>query len=375
MEEHKYEAGKILLEVSRVVNSSLDPDEVGKLVLRESRKAMSSDHASLFVLDDKSEHFILAGADGFSEDEMDNLKLLGAWETISDYIMKHKEPLVIDDVHSDSMFNTAELSVSGEKFPIDSFLAVPLETRGKLIGALMVSNIERPGHIFTDKDKDFLLALSNNMAIALLNARLYHKMKRQFLSTITSLTRAIDAKDSYTSGHSERVMKFAVAIGRELELDNDAMEKLRLASLLHDIGKIGVKESILMKPAKLLGYERRQIRMHPTIGARIVETIEDSEDMQRGIIEHHERFDGKGYPNHLKGEQISLIGRIIAVADVFDALTTDRPYQKGSVKDEIVERIQSESAAQFDPRVVTAFMLSYRNHPEIWNSESGEVKI
>lgn len=374
MAKHNYEAGKILLEVSRVVNSSLDPDEVEKLVLRESRKAMSADHASLFVLDDRSGHFILAGADGFSEDEMDNLKLLGAWEIISDYIMKNREPLVIDDIHSDARFNTSELSVSGEKFPIDAFLAVGLQVRGKLIGVLMVSNKERPGHIFTDEDKDFLLALSNNMSIALVNARLYNKMKRQFLSTITSLTRAIDAKDSYTSGHSERVMKYSVAIGKQLGLDNDTLETLRLASLLHDIGKIGVKESILMKPAKLLGYERRQIRMHPSIGARIVETIEDSDAMQRGILEHHERFDGRGYPNHLKGEQISLVGRIIAVADVFDALTTDRPYQKGHIKDEIVDKIQAESSSQFDPRVVAAFMLSYRAHPEIWNQDIGEVK-
>ncbi|MCX5677605.1 MAG: HD-GYP domain-containing protein [Candidatus Omnitrophica bacterium] len=197
-------------------------------------------------------------------------------------------------------------------------------------------------------------------------SRLYHKMKSLFLSTVTSLTRAINVKDSYTSGHSERVMKYALAIGREMVLDDQALENLGLASLLHDIGKIGVKESILMKPAKLLGHERQQMRMHPDIGARIVESIDGSNVMRRGIFEHHERYDGKGYPNRLKGDQISIEGRIIAVADVFDALTTDRPYQKGDSEDYAFQKITRESSSQFDPQVVAAFVISYKSHPEIW---------
>lgn len=366
-ENHKYEAGNILMNVSHVVSLSLDPDEVGKLVVSQSRKAMGSDHAALFLMEEKSEHLMLSTADGFSENEMDNLKLMGGWEVISDYMVKRKEPLAVNDVHEDPIFKAKKMPLSGEKFPFESFLAVPLETRGRIIGALMVSNRERPGHIFTENDKDLLLALSNNMAIALLNARLYHKMKSHFLSTITSLTRAIDAKDSYTSGHSERVMKYALAIGQEMGLEDEALENLRLASLLHDIGKIGVKESILMKPAKLLGYERRQIRLHPSIGARIIESMNDSHIIQRGILEHHERYDGKGYPNRLKGEQISIEGRIIAVADVFDALTTDRPYKNGYSKEEVFRKIQEEASSQFDPHIVALFASSYKKHPEIWN--------
>jgi putative nucleotidyltransferase with HDIG domain len=199
-----------------------------------------------------------------------------------------------------------------------------------------------------------------------IDARLYNKMRGLFLGVITSLTRAIDAKDNYTNGHSERVMKYTVAIGREMGLEGETLESLRLASLLHDIGKIGIKESILIKPAKLLGYERRQIKMHPSIGARIIESMDDSDAIRRGILEHHERYDGKGYPNRLKGKQISIEGRIIAVADVFDALTTDRPYQKGYSREEVFRKIEGESASQFDPQVVAAFAVSYKNHPEIW---------
>jgi len=366
MTNHRYEAGKILLEVSSVVNSSLDPDEVGRLVLKELRKAMGSGHASLFLMDEKSGRFTLAAADGFGEDDMYNLKLMGGWEVVTEYMLKRKEPLVVDNIYEDAVFKLKKLPFSGERFPVESFLAVPLETRGKIIGALMVSSKGRSTRKFTEEDKNLLLALSNNIAIALLNARLYHKMKSLFLSTVTSLTRAIDAKDSYTSGHSERVMEYTVAIGREMNINGETLENLRLASLLHDIGKIGVRESILMKPAKLLGYERRQIRMHPSIGARIIESIDDSEVIRRGILEHHERYDGKGYPNRLKGKQISIEGRIIAVADVFDALTTDRPYQKGYSREDIFRKIQDEASSQFDPRVVTAFVASYKKYPKVW---------
>lgn len=354
------------MEVSRAVSSSLDPDEVSKLVLKESRKAFGSDHASLFLRDEESGRLMLAAADGFSQNEMYNLKLMGGWEIINDYLDKKRKPIIVNDVHKDGIFKTKTLPVSHEQLPVESFLAVPLETRGRMIGALLISNRERPGHVFNKEDRDLLLALSNNMAIAIVNARLYDRMKTLFISTITSLTRAIDAKDSYTSGHSERVMKYAVAIGQELGLDEETLENLRLASLLHDIGKIGIKESILMKPAKLLGYERRQIRMHPAIGARIVESIDDSRVIQRGILEHHERYNGSGYPNRLKAEEISLEGRIIAVADVFDALTTDRPYQKSVLKADVFNKIQEGASSLFDPRVVAAFAASYKKHPEIW---------
>ncbi|MFH1190230.1 MAG: HD domain-containing phosphohydrolase [Candidatus Omnitrophota bacterium] len=365
--KRRYGTGKILLEVSRVVNSSMNPDEVSKLVLKELRKSTGSDHAALFLLDEKSGRFMLSAAEGFSEDEMDNLRLMGGWEVINDYMSKRKRPLIVDDIHKNAVFKFKNIPFMGEEFPMESFLAVPLKTREKVVGALMVSNRSRPGHKFTNKDRDLLLTLSNNIAVALLNARLYYKMKSLFVNTITSLTRAIDAKDSYTSGHSERVMKYTVAIGREMSLDEEMLENLRLASLLHDIGKIGIRESILMKPAKLLGYERRQMRMHPTIGARIIESMDDSDFIRRGILEHHERYDGKGYPNHLKGDQISLEGRIIAVADVFDALTTDRPYQKGYSKEGVFRKIQQEASAQFDPQVVAAFVTSYESQPEIWS--------
>jgi len=362
----KYEASKILLQVSRAVSSSLDLDKVGDLILEESSKALGTDHASLFLIDDNLKRLMLTKARGFSADQLDNINILGSWEMINEYVVKRKGPLIVNDVRDNPAFKDRQLPFAGTEFPIQSFLAVPLEAEGKIIGILIVSNKRRPGNLFTKEDEELLLTLSNNIAIALLNARLYHRLKNLFISTVTSLTRAIDAKDAYTSGHSERVMKYAVAIGHEMALDAETMENLRLASILHDIGKIGVKESILMKPAKLLGYERKQIRLHPAIGARIIESIDDSHKIIRGILEHHERYDGKGYPGRMKGTAISMEGRIIAVADTFDALTTDRPYHKGLSREEAYSEIKDASGSQFDQKVVNAFIKSFKDHHELW---------
>lgn len=364
----RYEAGSILSNVSRVVSSSLDMDKVSDLVLRESMKALKADNASLFLLDEVNKHLALAKARGFSGDEIDNIKLFGSWEVIKDQLVTKKKSLIVNDVHTNPIFRTKRLPFSHEKIPVKSFLAVPLMKDGSILGALIVSNRKRPGHLFTNEDRRLLVALSNHISIALLNAKLYQRMKNLFISTVKSLVRAIDAKDRYTSGHSERVMKYSLAIGKELKLDDERLENLRLSSLLHDVGKIGIKEKILYKPSNLSISERSQIMAHPSIGVNIVGTIDDSDKIINGIAQHHERFDGKGYPNGLKGTHISMEGRIIAVADTFDALTTNRPYQKGYSTKEAFFEIKRGSGTQFDPKVMKAFLLSFSKHPGLWKT-------
>jgi len=359
---HIYQAAKILLDVSRAVSSSLDLDTVTELVLKESRKAFGADYAALFLMDESVGRLTLSRADGFNEDEKENIELFGGWEYISAHLVDKKKPVMVNDIHEDEIFKD-------KKLPIQSFMAVPLEKDGTVVGVLIVSNKKRPGYNFTMEDEELLIGLSNNIAIALQNAKLYQSLKTLFISTVTSLTRAIDAKDAYTRGHSERVMKFAVAIGKEMGVSETVLENVRLASLLHDIGKIGIKESILMKPAKLLGYEKRQMKQHPGIGARIIETIDNSQRIVKGVLEHHERYDGKGYPNNIKGEGISLEARIIAVADTFDALTTDRPYQKGFPHQKAFDEIKHGASTQFDPMVVAAFISSYTKDPEFWTEQ------
>lgn len=362
----RYEAAKILLDVSRVVVSSLEPDRVSELVLKELTLALGADHASLFLIDEGSPYLILQKALGFSKDELDNIKLLGSWEVINEEVIKKHRPLVVNNIYKNPVFRSKILPFLHEKLPVRSFMAAPLERDGKIIGVLIVSNRKRPGHSFTKEDKELVSSLSNHIAIALINAKLYKRLKDLFISTVASLAKTIEAKDPYTGGHSERVMKYAVAIGKEMGLQEEVMENVRLSSLLHDIGKVGIKDDILLKTGDLSVLEREEIYRHPLIGAKIVETIADSHNIIRGILEHHERYGGGGYPHGLKGDAISLEARIIAVADAYDALTSDRPYQKRYLAKEVYHEIIKGSSIRFDPKVVKAFKQSYKKYPSIW---------
>jgi putative nucleotidyltransferase with HDIG domain len=184
------------------------------------------------------------------------------------------------------------------------------------------------------------------------NKRLY-RLNR---GTLTALARAIDAKSPWTAGHSERVTHLALKIGRILGLTQKQLENLEQAGLLHDIGKIGISAKILDKPGKLTDEEYRIICEHPVKGANILQPIEEYAEVMPVAMQHHEWFNGKGYPDGLSGEEISIGARILSVADVFDALTSDRPYREGMSVEIAIERIRESSGIQFDPKVVDAFL-------------------
>jgi putative nucleotidyltransferase with HDIG domain len=186
------------------------------------------------------------------------------------------------------------------------------------------------------------------------------ELERLFISAIESIVLALQAKDEYTEGHSRRVSADAAAIARELSLSEEEVENIRLAALLHDIGKVGAKESILNKPGKLTQEEGNHIRSHPLVAASILEPITPLKDTI-GYIKHvHEDYDGTGYPDGLTGEGIPLGARVIAVADVFDAMTSPRPYREAMTEDAVLDHLRSEAGRQFDPTVVEAFLEVYR---------------
>jgi HD-GYP domain-containing protein (c-di-GMP phosphodiesterase class II) len=180
-----------------------------------------------------------------------------------------------------------------------------------------------------------------------------------FLSSIRALAEAIDAKDPYTRGHSERVAEYAAAIATELKLPADEVERTRLSALLHDVGKIGVDDRIIRKPTALTEEEFEQMKTHPIKGAAIMSAIPQLADVIPGMKYHHEKWSGGGYPEGLKGEQIPLQARIVTVADTFDAMTTTRPYQKAMEIDYVIDRIRQFAAVRFEPSVVSAFLRAY----------------
>ena len=182
------------------------------------------------------------------------------------------------------------------------------------------------------------------------------KIRASFLSAITSLAYALEAKDKYTNGHSQRVADISVAIAKELDLPQESIERIRLAGLVHDIGKIGVRESVLNKPGRLTDEEFQHVQDHPEIGEHILAPIADDAEILRMVRNHHERYDGTGYPDRLKGNQILLGARILMVADAYEAMTSERPYRKAMKEDTAFIEIEHGKGTQFDPEIADAFL-------------------
>ena len=187
------------------------------------------------------------------------------------------------------------------------------------------------------------------------------KLERLSDEMILALARAIDAKDKYTNGHSFRVSDYSVALAKKLGWDDEATAELKREALLHDVGKIGVPDAILNKPGRLTEEEYEKIKAHTTIGGEILQGLEDMEDIAEVILYHHERFDGKGYPKGIAGKSIPERARIVAIADAYDAMNSDRIYRPALSKDKIIEEFQKGSGKQFDPDLVPFFLELIKN--------------
>jgi len=235
-----------------------------------------------------------------------------------------------------------------------SFLVAPIFLSGRLCGIVSLGHPVPPAR--SEEDRVHLRRVADQMAVALSNARLVQELEQLNWGTLTALARAIDAKSAWTAGHSERVTQMALKIGRAMGLPDRELEILHRGGLLHDIGKIGTPGAILDKAGLLSEEELRLMREHVRIGARILEPIPGFADVIPIVLQHHEWFDGSGYPAGLAGEKISLHARIFAVADCYDALTSTRPYRPGLDRERVVQFVKEKAEKQFDPRVVRAFL-------------------
>jgi putative nucleotidyltransferase with HDIG domain len=233
-------------------------------------------------------------------------------------------------------------------------LVVPMVVSGRVAAVLAIGRADaRP---FDDEDHDNATRLANQAAVALTNAALVKRLDRLSVGALNALARAIDAKSNWTAGHSERVTELGLALGREVGLDATALAVFRRGGLLHDIGKIGIPAAILDKPGALTADEWSVMRQHPELGARILAPLPEYAEVIPIVLEHHEKYDGSGYPRGLAGEAISLGGRIFAVADVYDALTSQRPYRPGLPPERALAIIAEGRGTHFDPTIADAFM-------------------
>ncbi len=236
-----------------------------------------------------------------------------------------------------------------------SRIGVPLKVKGRIIGAMLLEE-RLDGGSFSDDDLEFLGTLVNQATVAIENAILYDRVKDNYFSTIQSLVNALEANDRFTKGHSERVRILAIELARHIGLDFREIEILEHASILHDIGKIGIDSFIVQKQGKLTPKEYTMIKMHPVIGDAILGPITTLEGVRQTILQHHERFDGRGYPFGLRGDELLLKSRILSVVDTFDAMMSERPYRQSLSLPVIKEELRLGSGAQFDPYVVASFI-------------------
>ncbi len=347
---------RTLLRVSQSLSTSLEVEEVLYKAMEHVERVCKAEASSIWEIDHEKKELFFRVIRGENVGKIRQMRLKMG-DGIAGYVAKSKKPLMVNDVRKSPYWDEA-FDVESS-FQSRSILAVPLVIGRKIIGVVELLN-KRDGKGFTQRDKESLLALSGPIAIALDNARLYEGKKELLIQTSFALAIAIEKRDPYTGGHTKRVLDYSLHIGKFLGLRGKELEGLKISAILHDIGKIGIPDSILAKPTALTEREFKKIQEHPVIGAEILEGISGMERIVKAIKHHHERWDGKGYPENLKGNEIPLWARIIAVADTFDALTTSRPYRKKIKEKEALEEIERNINKQFCPDCGKAFLKIMR---------------
>ena len=343
----QFNALTTMSEIDRAILSALDTDRIIRTVFARMREFLPYDSVSVTLLDPKGQN----SARIYMEDH-NHLQLLENVEVPTGEVEKfisHQELLLVNSPEKLPAYLANHIR-SGVKL----VLLLPLFIKKELAGIITLGSLGSSHP--EQEDLDQARQLADQVAVALANAQLIEDLDALNWGTLTALARAVDAKSPWTAGHSERVTEKALQIGRAMGLTPEALDDLHRGGLLHDIGKIGIPVSILDKPGKLNDEEFQLIRSHSAMGARILEPIAAYANAIPIVLQHHEHFSGRGYPDGLAGEKISMGARILAVADVYDALVSDRPYRAGMDQGRVIGIIKEEAGKQFDPNVVEALL-------------------
>jgi len=337
-----------LHEVTKILASTHEISDLNHKVLDYTVKIAKAGGGALMLFDESEKlGIVVASTEPFGRELFET----GIFPEASQWVVENGEPLVIE---------TTARHALAEKFPplpsaVQSYIAFPLKTPQKTIGVLNLIRV-KDSAAFSHVDLEIINVLASQASISIDNVRLYHNIRDNYLKTIRAFALAVEAKDRYTHGHSENVMKYTVVLAKQLGLSDAEIENVKYAGLLHDIGKIGISEFILNKPSRLTPYEFDEIRKHPEVGAKIIADVPFLRPLVPFVLHHHEYFDGNGYPDGIGGEEIPFGARILSVADVFEAMTSNRPYRKALSPELAVQTLIAGKGKQFDPQMVDAFM-------------------
>jgi len=348
---------RALMSVGQVINSSMGLRRVLEEVMDSLITLMRAERGFLMLRESNGE-FVVRIARGIAHINLDG-EAFKVSRTVVNKVTESGRPVLTTNAQSDPRFD-AQMSVAA--YQLRSILCVPLKIKDELIGVLYVDNRTHAG-IFKDNDLELISAFADQAAVAIESARLFEdlqeshrELERAYQATLEGWVRALDLRDKETEGHTQRVTILTHRLARSMGVDSDAIVHITRGALLHDIGKMAIPDGILLKPGQLTDDERKLIQKHPVYAYEMLRPI----DFLVPAIDipycHHEKWDGTGYPRGLRGEEIPFAARIFPVIDVWDALTSDRPYRKAMPHDEVRQRIKADSGKHFDPMVIEAFM-------------------
>jgi len=334
-----------LFEISKLLVTEIDLTNLFKIITNILVQEFAADRVSLMLIDEASETLLIRASHGLPADiALKARRKTG--EGVSGLALKYRKPLIISlGKHPDPDVMAV---MNRENMPV-SCMSVPLIGKNKQFGVLNVSKFT--GTSFTASDLQIVSILSSQVVTAMENAALFEDLRENYFATVQALVAAVEAKDPYTRWHSTNVAKYAVAIARDMGISPVQLEEIHIAAILHDVGKIGISDLIISKPERLSREEFDIMKDHAAHGIRILEPIGFSPAIINAIHQHHERYDGKGYPQGLVGEEITFTARILNVADTIDAMISERPYRGTISSQDVLLELAREAGQQFDPRI------------------------
>lgn len=354
----RYNELKAINEVTSAVTKTLDLDEILNIVAEQVMVASRGLCSIVGLYDDKND-FVLKAVKGI---KLHDKSLVNVDST------KHETIRLIGDKRYYIMESWEEESLPSEYFRIlfreEGYrytLFNPLIAQDRHIGLMSTLLKHKP----TQDMIELICSMGNSIALSIDNAKAYENVKNSYLKTVQGLVSTIEAKDMYTESHSLRVAKYATFIAKEMKMDKNIVEDIWVAGVLHDIGKIGISDSILNKKDRLTDEEYQLVKQHPSIACKIISNIGLDQSIMMAVKHHHERYDGRGYPDGLRGEEIDILASIISVADAFDAITSERSYKQPKSLQEGIEELNACKGTQFSPNIVDVFSNAYNKNKEV----------